>query len=51
MYPHGRLFADAIELYESAMQGPLGGSDPTLLKGWAAPACCRGMAWRRKACS
>lgn len=26
-------FADAIELYESAMQGPLGGSDPTLLKG------------------
>jgi len=26
-------FADAIELYESAMQGPLGGADPTLLKG------------------
>jgi hypothetical protein len=26
-------FADAVELYESAMQGPLGGSDPTLLKG------------------
>jgi hypothetical protein len=26
-------FSDAIELYESAMQGPLGGSDPTLLKG------------------
>ena len=26
-------FADAIELYESAMQGPLGASDPTLLKG------------------
>jgi hypothetical protein len=26
-------FADAAELYESAMQGPLGGSDPTLLKG------------------
>jgi hypothetical protein len=26
-------FADAIELYESAMQGPLGGSDPALLKG------------------
>jgi len=28
-------FADAIELYESAMQGPLGGADPTLLKGLA----------------
>jgi hypothetical protein len=27
------LFAEAIELYESAMQGPLGGNDPTLLKG------------------
>lgn len=26
-------FADAIELYQSAMQGPLGGADPTLLKG------------------
>jgi hypothetical protein len=26
-------FADAIELYESAMQGPLGGSDPALIKG------------------
>ena len=26
-------FGDAIELYESAMQGPLGGADPTLLKG------------------
>ena len=26
-------FADAIELYESAMQGPLGAADPTLLKG------------------
>ena len=26
-------FADAIELYESAMQGPLGDSDPALLKG------------------
>jgi hypothetical protein len=26
-------FADAIELYESAMQGPLGGNDPSLLKG------------------
>ena len=29
------LYAEAIELYESAMQGPLGGSDPTLLKGLA----------------
>ena len=28
-------FADAVELYESAMQGPLGGSDPTLMKGLA----------------
>lgn len=28
-------FADAIELYESAMQGPLGGADATLLKGLA----------------
>jgi hypothetical protein len=27
------LYSEAIELYESAMQGPLGGSDPTLLKG------------------
>jgi len=26
-------FADAVELYESAMQGPLGGTDTTLLKG------------------
>lgn len=26
-------YADAIELYESAMQGPLGDSDPALLKG------------------
>jgi len=26
-------FGDAIELYESAMQGPLGASDPALLKG------------------
>jgi hypothetical protein len=26
-------FSDAIELYESAMQGPLGGADATLLKG------------------
>ena len=26
-------FADAIELYESAMQGPLGAQDPTLMKG------------------
>jgi hypothetical protein len=26
-------FADAVELYESAMSGPLGASDPTLLKG------------------
>ncbi|HEY1875836.1 MAG TPA: tetratricopeptide repeat protein [Rhizomicrobium sp.] len=28
-------FADAVELYESAMQGPLGGSDPALMKGMA----------------
>lgn len=28
-------FSDAIELYESAMQGPLGQSDPALLKGMA----------------
>jgi len=28
-------FTDAIELYESAMQGPLGSADPTLLKGLA----------------
>ena len=28
-------FTDAVELYESAMQGPLGGSDPTLMKGLA----------------
>jgi hypothetical protein len=28
-------FTDAIELYESAMQGPLGASDATLLKGLA----------------
>ena len=27
------LHAQAIELYESAMQGPLGGNDPALLKG------------------
>jgi len=27
------FFAEAIELYESAMQGPLGDADPTLLKG------------------
>ena len=27
------LFADAVALYESAMQGPLGGADPVLLKG------------------
>ena len=26
-------FADAVELYESAMEGPLGASDPALLKG------------------
>jgi hypothetical protein len=29
------LYAEAIELYESAMQGPLGNSDPALLKGLA----------------
>jgi hypothetical protein len=28
-------FADAVELYESAMQGPLGASDPALMKGMA----------------
>jgi hypothetical protein len=28
-------FADAVELYESAMAGPLGANDPTLLKGMA----------------
>lgn len=28
-------FSDAVDLYESAMQGPLGGSDPALLKGLA----------------
>ncbi len=28
-------FADAVELYESAMAGPLGGNDPALLKGLA----------------
>jgi hypothetical protein len=28
-------FADAVELYQSAMQGPLGGNDPALLKGMA----------------
>jgi hypothetical protein len=28
-------FADAIELYEGAMRGPLGGNDPALLKGLA----------------
>jgi len=28
-------FADAVELYESAMAGPLGANDPTLLKGLA----------------
>ena len=28
-------FADAVELYESAMAGPLGGQDTTLLKGLA----------------
>ncbi len=27
------FYGEAIELYESAMEGPLGGSDPTLLKG------------------
>ena len=28
-------FAEAVELYESAMQGPLGAADPALLKGLA----------------
>lgn len=28
-------YAEAISLYESAMQGPIGGSDPALLKGLA----------------
>ena len=28
-------FADAVELYQSAMQGPLGASDPALMKGLA----------------
>ena len=28
-------FADAVELYENAMQGPLGASDPALMKGMA----------------
>ncbi len=28
-------FPDAVELYESAMQGPLGASDPALMKGLA----------------
>lgn len=28
-------FGDAVELYQSAMQGPLGASDPALLKGLA----------------
>ena len=28
-------FSDAIELYDSAMQGPLGASDPALMKGLA----------------
>ena len=27
------FFAEAVELYQSAMQGPLGGADPVLLKG------------------
>jgi hypothetical protein len=27
------LYAEAIELYQSAMQGPLGGADPVLLRG------------------
>ncbi len=27
------LFAEAVALYESAMQGPLGGADPVLIKG------------------
>ena len=29
------LYADAVSLYESAMSGPLGDGDPTLLKGMA----------------
>lgn len=29
------LYAEAIELYESAKQGPIGAADPTLLKGLA----------------
>jgi hypothetical protein len=29
------LYAEAIELYEGAMQGPLGAGDPTLIKGLA----------------
>lgn len=29
------LYADAVSLYEDAMSGPLGGGDPTLLKGMA----------------
>ena len=29
------LFAEAVSLYESAMEGPLGASDPALLKGLA----------------
>lgn len=29
------LFQDAVELYQSAMQGPIGDGDPTLLKGLA----------------
>ena len=29
------FFAEAVELYESAMQGPLGAADPALLKGLA----------------
>ena len=29
------LFADAIQLYEGAMQGPIGQDDPTLIKGLA----------------
>jgi hypothetical protein len=29
------MFQDAVELYQSAMQGPIGEGDPTLLKGMA----------------
>lgn len=29
------MFQDAVELYQSAMEGPIGESDPTLLKGMA----------------